>query len=73
MKKCLNWNKIIANAGVAFFSTLSATSIAGNVSLEASAISAIILAGLAFFSEMQIESGGIKKDLQKIVNVGLIQ
>ena len=70
---CINWNKIFANAGVAFFSTMTATGLTGSPSLEASALSAIFLAGLAFFTELKVESeGGLKKNLQKIVSAGLI-
>jgi hypothetical protein len=77
MKKCINWNKIFANSGVAFFSTMTATGLTGSPSLEASAISALMLAGLAFFTEMKIETdaqgkGAVTQHVQKIVNAGLL-
>lgn len=71
--KPINWNKICANAGVAFFSTLSGTALAGNVSFEAAIVSAIILAGLAFFTEMKLEcEDGTVGKLQKIVSTGVL-
>jgi len=73
MKKlCINWYKIYANAGVAFFSTLAGTTAAGNISYEAAVISAIILAGLAFFTEMKLESDGTFPKLQRAISTGLI-
>jgi hypothetical protein len=52
----MNWTKISANAGIAFFSTLSGTAIAGQPDAMASVVSAVILAGLAFFTELKLES-----------------
>ena len=64
MKQKIHWGKIIANAGVAFFTTLSGTlTVEGitkaNVSLEvyfgASLIAAIMSAGLSFMKELAKE------------------
>ena len=55
--KPINWNRIIANAGVAFFTSLTANVATGNFyALETSFLTAFIFAGLAFFTELKTES-----------------
>ena len=56
----IRWNKIIANAGTAFFTTLSGVALAGlsiNQALYIAIFPAAIQAGLAFFRELQVETG----------------
>jgi len=66
---CINWNKIIANAGLAFCTTLIATGFNG----YASVINAALIAGIALFSEMKDESEpiGITK-VKAVLSKGLV-
>ena len=66
--------KIASNAGIAFFTTLSATALTGGAEINAALISAAILAGLAFFTEMKLECGdeGTLSRVQSLVNKSLI-
>lgn len=61
---CISWNKIIANCGFAFFSSLASTftmDVFFNLGIELkvfllfSSFNALIYGGLAFFSTMQTE------------------
>lgn len=64
-------DKVCSNAGLAFFTTLAGTQIAG-LGLEGAIpaiITAAITAGLAFFSEWNKECGGT---VTKAINKGLI-
>jgi hypothetical protein len=74
MKQCMNWNRIIANAGLAFFTSLTANIATGNAfALETSSLMALIMAGLAFFTEMKLETeGGTAETIQKAINRGLL-
>lgn len=56
---CINWHKIAANAGVSFFTALTAYSFAGGsieLSLYSALVVAVITGGLAFFKEYQIQA-----------------
>ena len=69
----MNLYKILANAGISFFTTLSATALTGHAELIAALISAAILGGLAFFTEMKLECDeGIPSKVQSVVNKSLI-
>lgn len=58
----MNTYKILANAGLVFFSTLAATTFTGNATaLQISAINALIIAGVAGFTEMKNECEDPKK------------
>jgi len=66
---CINWNKVIANAGLAFCTTFLATGFNG----YASVLNAALIAGIALFSEMKEESEpkGITK-MKAILSKGLV-
>lgn len=72
--KPINWNKIIANAGLAFFTSMTANIVIGNIdALATSAIVSALYAGLAFFTEMKIETeGGLIGKTQRVIATGLI-
>lgn len=64
-------NRICSNAGLAFFTTLAGTQIAG-LGLDGaivSLVSAAITAGLAFFTEYNKECGGT---ITKTINKALV-
>lgn len=67
MKKTINWNKIWANAGLAFCTTLIAT----GYNTHASIINAGLLAAIALFTELKFESEPISK-VQRALQLGLI-
>jgi len=74
MKTCINWNRIVANAGIAFFTTLTATQF---TSVEAGIYAGILTAGLVFFTELKTESdkGTINRyitKVQRVINTGLV-
>jgi len=73
MKK-INWNKICANAGMSFFTSLAANIGIGNFyAFETSIIIAVITAGLAFFTEMKFQCDeGTITAVQKFVQAGLL-
>lgn len=53
----MNWYKIVSNAGLVFFTSLAAGAAIGSIdAFEVATIVAIIQAGIAFFTEMKIES-----------------
>jgi hypothetical protein len=67
MKKCTNWNRIIAVGGLTLCTTLVAT---GFNSYQ-SVINAVLVGGIALFTEMKFESEPLAK-LQRKVSVALI-
>lgn len=67
MKKCLNWNRIIAIGGLTFCTTLVST---GYQTVPA-VINAGLIAGIALFTELKFESEGITK-VQAIMSKGLV-
>lgn len=75
-EQSMNWNRISANAGLAFFTSLAANLATGSTTaFETSIILAIIMAGLAFFSEMKLETeqeGRTLSRVQQIVTAGLL-
>jgi hypothetical protein len=77
-KLCINWNKVLANGGIAFFTTLTATRFTGDINaLEISVINALLITGLALFTELKVESEQDKPKrtitrVQKIVSAGLL-
>lgn len=64
----MNWLKVSANGGTAFFTTLAATYLTGLANIDVSLIAAMIQSGLAFFAEMKIES---EQPLKKLA-IGLL-
>jgi len=70
--KCVNWTRIIANAGLAFCSTVAAVSFTGNPDvLMIAVVNALFIAGVAFFTELKSESEGMGK-LKKVISTALI-
>lgn len=67
----INWNRIAANAGLAFFTTLAATLLTGDANYLVSIINAVIMSGVAFFTELKTESEEIGK-IQHNVSAVLI-
>lgn len=52
MKNCVNWTRVIANAGLAFATTLVAT----GFQAEASLLNAVLIGMVALFTEMKLET-----------------
>lgn len=63
----MNWQRILANGGVAFFTTLAAVYAAGVGNIQVAIFAAFIQGGLAFFSEMKIEDAN-----GKVLALGLL-
>lgn len=70
MKK-INWYKVGANGGIAFFSTLAGTTATIGINPEVSIASGLITAGLALCTEIKLESEPITKAQDKLA-VGLL-
>jgi len=69
----INWVRVLACGGLAFFSSFPANIITQNSAvLETSLITATIMAGIALFTELKLESYGTTGALQEIANKGLI-
>jgi hypothetical protein len=64
---CINWSKVIANAGLAFCTTLLAT----GLNAEFAVINAALIAGVALFTELKTENEPITK-AKRILAQGLI-
>lgn len=67
MKKCINWERIIAIGGLTLCTTLVATGFETSQSI----INAVLIAGVALFTEMKTESEPIIK-VQRALATGLI-
>lgn len=67
LKQCVNWNRIIAIGGLTLCTTLVAT---GFNSYQ-SVINAVLVGGIALFTELKYESEPITK-LQRKLNVALV-
>lgn len=67
MGKKINWGRIVSIAGLTFCTTILAT----GVNVEGALINAILLTGIALFTEMKFETEGLTK-IQRVVNKGLI-
>ncbi len=67
MKQCVNWNKVIANAGLAFCTTLLATGLNAQFAI----VNATLIAGVALFTEIKSESEPINK-VKRALSVGLV-
>jgi len=71
MKQNINWYKVVANGGIAFFSTLAGTTATIGLNPEVSIASGLITAGLALCTEVKLESEPIKRAQDKLT-IGLI-
>ena len=72
MNYCINWVKIVANCGLSFFLSLIANITTGNTNaLETSLLIAFLYAGLAFFTELKLESEGMTP-IQSAISKSLI-
>jgi hypothetical protein len=67
MKKCINWERIIAVGGLTFCTTLVATGFETTQAL----INAGLIAGIALFTELKFESEPITK-VQRVLHTSLI-
>ena len=67
MKQCINWNRVIANGGLAFCTTLLAT----GLNAEFALVNAGLIAGVALFTELKSESEPINK-VKRALSVGLV-
>jgi hypothetical protein len=67
VKKCINWTRIFAVAGV----TLTSTLIATGLQVESAIANALLLAGLALFTELKLESEPLTK-VQAKLSMGVI-
>jgi len=67
MKYCINWNRIIANGGLAFCTTLLAT----GLNTEFALVNAGLIAGVALFTELKSESEPIEK-VKRVLSLGLV-
>lgn len=63
MKQCTNWNRIIAIGGLTLCTTLVAT---GFNSYQ-SVINAVLVGGIALFTELKLESEVITKVQKKLI------
>ena len=67
MKQYINWNRVLANGGLAFCTTLLAT----GINVEFAVVNAALIAGVALFTELKSESEPINK-VKSALSVGLI-
>lgn len=67
MKQCTNWNRIIAIGGLTLCTTLVAT---GFNSYQ-SVINAVLVGGIALFTELKLESEPLTK-IQRKLSVALV-
>jgi hypothetical protein len=63
----MNWTRVLANGGVAFFTTLAALYAAGIGDIQVAIFAAFIQGGLAFFAEMKNEDA-----TGKVLALGLL-
>lgn len=65
----MDYNRIIAIGGLTFCTTMLST---GLTNPEASLLNAALMAGVALFTEMKIETEGTTKHVQKVLKAGLV-
>lgn len=68
----INWNKISANAGLAFFTTLAATLLTGDANYLISILNALIISGVAFCTELKTESEEIDRIQKRVATAVFI-
>lgn len=66
-KTCINWNRIISIGGL----TLCTTFVATGFNTPEAIINAVLVGGIAFFTEMKIESEPVIK-IQRLTSQALI-
>jgi hypothetical protein len=67
MKQCINWNRIIAIGGLTLCTTLVATGLNSSQSV----INAVLVGGIALFTELKLQSDPLTK-IQRKLSVALI-
>jgi hypothetical protein len=69
----INWIRVIACGGLAFFTAIPVNVVTGSPDfLISSALMGFVTGGLAFFTELKLESYGVTGALQPIVSKSLI-